>query len=135
MEGNGRSLRGAFVAVTSLFFMWGFITVLVDALIPRLKEVFELTFLQAGLVQFAWFAAYGLLSIPGGNLISKLGCVGAQLLEAHRRRHRLARRKSAHRRTHHQLVSRRSHPKQGWLRAHQERPGTIGLCTLETRSR
>ena len=69
----GRSLRGAFVAVTSLFFMWGFITVLVDALIPRLKDVFELTFLQAGLVQFAWFAAYGLLSIPGGNLISKIG--------------------------------------------------------------
>ena len=66
-------MRGAFVAVTSLFFMWGFITVLVDALIPRLKEVFELTFLQAGLVQFAWFAAYGLLSIPGGNLISKIG--------------------------------------------------------------
>ena len=70
---SGRSLRGAFVAVTSLFFMWGFITVLVDALIPRLKDVFELTFLQAGLVQFAWFAAYGLLSIPGGNLISKIG--------------------------------------------------------------
>ena len=44
-----------------------------DALIPRLKDVFELTFLQAGLVQFAWFAAYGLLSIPGGNLISKIG--------------------------------------------------------------
>ena len=70
---NTRSLRRAFVAVTSLFFMWGFITVLVDALIPRLKEVFELTFLQAGLVQFAWFAAYGLLSIPGGNLISRIG--------------------------------------------------------------
>lgn len=69
----GRSMRGAFVAVTSLFFMWGFITVLVDALIPRLKEVFELTFLQAGLVQFAWFAAYGVLSIPGGNLISRIG--------------------------------------------------------------
>ena len=68
-----KSMRGAFVAVTSLFFMWGFITVLVDALIPRLKEVFELTFLQAGLVQFAWFAAYGLLSIPGGNLISRIG--------------------------------------------------------------
>lgn len=66
-------MRGAFVAVTSLFFMWGFITVLVDALIPRLKDVFELTFLQAGLVQFAWFAAYGLLSIPGGNLISRIG--------------------------------------------------------------
>ena len=70
---SGRAMTGAFVAVTSLFFMWGFITVLVDALIPRLKEVFELTFLQAGLVQFAWFAAYGVLSIPGGNLISRIG--------------------------------------------------------------
>jgi len=70
---TGRNMRGAFVAVTSLFFMWGFITVLVDALIPRLKDVFELTFLHAGLVQFAWFAAYGLLSIPGGNLISRMG--------------------------------------------------------------
>jgi len=47
--------------------------VLVDALIPRLKEVFELTFLQADLVQFAWFAAYGVLSIPGGILISRIG--------------------------------------------------------------
>jgi FHS family L-fucose permease-like MFS transporter len=62
-----------FVAVTSLFFMWGFITVLVDGLIPRLKAVFELTYLQAGLVQFAWFAAYGLISIPGGRLIERVG--------------------------------------------------------------
>jgi len=53
--------------------MWGFITVLVDALIPRLKDVFELTYLQAGLVQFAWFTAYGIISIPGGRLIKRLG--------------------------------------------------------------
>jgi FHS family L-fucose permease-like MFS transporter len=53
--------------------MWGFITVLVDSLIPRLKEVFELTFFQAGLVQFAFFMAYGLLSIPSGFILSKIG--------------------------------------------------------------
>ena len=53
--------------------MWGFITVMVDAFVPRLKDVFELNLLQAGLVQFAWFAAYGLLSIPGGNLIERIG--------------------------------------------------------------
>ena len=53
--------------------MWGFITVMVDALVPRLKDVFELNLLQAGLVQFAWFAAYGLISIPGGNLIERIG--------------------------------------------------------------
>ena len=53
--------------------MWGFITVLVDALIPRLKDVFELTYLQAGLVQFAWFTAYGVISIPGGRMIKRIG--------------------------------------------------------------
>ena len=52
---TSRNMRGAFVAVTSLFFMWGFITVLVDALIPRLKDVFELTFLQAD-----WYSSRGL---------------------------------------------------------------------------
>lgn len=72
-DSGGISLRAPFIIVTSLFFMWGFITVMVDALIPRLKDVFELTFLQAGMVQFAWFAAYGLISIPGGNLIERIG--------------------------------------------------------------
>lgn len=42
-------------------------------MIPRLKDVFELTYLQAGLVQFAWFTAYGLISIPGGKLIKRIG--------------------------------------------------------------
>lgn len=65
--------RRAIALIVSLFFMWGFITVLVDALIPRLKEVFELTYLQAGLVQFAWFTAYGVLGIPGGLLLKRIG--------------------------------------------------------------
>ena len=73
MKSSSNSFRGPFIVVTTLFFMWGFITVMVDALVPRLKDVFELTLLQAGLVQFAWFAAYGLLSIPGGNLIERIG--------------------------------------------------------------
>ncbi len=63
----------AFIALTSLFFMWGLITVLVDSLIPRLKEVFELSYFQAGLVQFAFFMAYGLISIPSGFILSKIG--------------------------------------------------------------
>lgn len=73
MKAITSSFRGPFVVVTSLFFMWGFITVMVDAFVPRLKDVFELNLLQAGLVQFAWFAAYGLLSIPGGSLIERIG--------------------------------------------------------------
>ncbi len=62
-----------FAMMTGLFFMWGFITVLVDGLIPRLRDVFELTYFQAGLVQFSFFTAYALVSIPGGYLISRVG--------------------------------------------------------------
>ena len=65
--------RSAFFVVTSLFFMWGFVTVLVDALIPRLKDVFELNYFQAGMVQFAFFTAYAVVSIPGGALVTKIG--------------------------------------------------------------
>jgi len=64
--------RIPFIALTSLFFMWGFMTVIVDAFVPRLKEIFELTQFRANLVQFAWFTAYGLISIPAGLLISKI---------------------------------------------------------------
>ena len=53
--------------------MWGLSTVLVDSLIPRIREIFELTYFQAGLVQFAFFIAYALLSIPAGNLLHKIG--------------------------------------------------------------
>ena len=70
---SSKNYSKSFSLLTSLFFMWGFITVLVDSLIPRLKEVFELTFFQAGLVQFAFFTAYGLLSIPSGFILSKIG--------------------------------------------------------------
>lgn len=63
----------SFIALTSLFFLWGFLTVLVDFLIPRLKEIFTLTYFQAGLVQFAFFMAYFLLSIPAGFILSKIG--------------------------------------------------------------
>ncbi len=67
------SYRVAFAVVTTLFFMWGFITVLVDALIPRLRAVFELSYFEAGLVQFAFFTAYFVFSIPSGFLIARIG--------------------------------------------------------------
>ena len=46
------------IALTTLFFMWGFITVLNDILIPYLKGVFTLTHFEANLIQFAFFGAY-----------------------------------------------------------------------------
>lgn len=68
-----KSYKTAFVFLTSLFFLWGFITVLVDSLIPRIRELFTLTYFQAGLVQFAFFGAYFILSIPAGFILSKIG--------------------------------------------------------------
>lgn len=70
---NQKSYRTAFIFLTILFFLWGFITVLVDSLIPRLREVFTLSYFEAGIVQFAFFGAYFLLSIPAGYILSKIG--------------------------------------------------------------
>jgi len=56
--GNGVNLRGPFAIMTTLFFLWGFMTVFNDILIPRFKEAFTLTYFQAMLVQFAFFGAY-----------------------------------------------------------------------------
>lgn len=73
MTSSQKSYRSAFVFLTLLFFLWGFITVFIDPLIPRLKEVFELTNFQSGLIQFSFFGAYFLLSIPAGFILSKTG--------------------------------------------------------------
>ena len=68
-----KNYKVAFGIITILFFLWGFITVFVDSLVPRLRDVFELNYFQSGLVQFAFFGAYGLLSIPSGSILSKIG--------------------------------------------------------------
>jgi len=60
-------------AMTTLFFLWGFITVLNDVLIPRLKGVFDLTYFEAMLVQFCFFGAYFIVSIPAGILVNQMG--------------------------------------------------------------
>ena len=63
----------AFVAMTCLFFFWGFITVLNDILIPFLKESFDLNYTQAMLVQFCFFGAYFIVSPFAGKLIDRVG--------------------------------------------------------------
>lgn len=68
-----KSYRSSFILLTTLFFLWGFITVLVDSLIPRLRELFTLSYFQAGLVQFAFFGAYFALSIPASYILTKIG--------------------------------------------------------------
>ncbi len=59
--------------LTSLFFMWGLITSLNDILIPHLKAMFSLSYVQAMLIQFCFFAAYFIVSVPAGRLLQRLG--------------------------------------------------------------
>jgi FHS family L-fucose permease-like MFS transporter len=64
---------GPLVIVTILFFMWGLLTSLNDVLIPHLKAIYTLSYVQAMLVQFCFFGAYFIVSVPAGALIRKLG--------------------------------------------------------------
>jgi len=73
MQANYKGMRGGFATVTTLFFMWGFITVSIDPLIAALKALFELTYAQAMLTQFAFFMAYFVISLPAAALIARLG--------------------------------------------------------------
>src|SRR6266852_736354 len=59
--------------VTTLFFMWGFLTCLNDILVPHLKSIFDLNYTQVMLIQFAFFGAYFLFSIPSAKVIDWIG--------------------------------------------------------------
>jgi FHS family L-fucose permease-like MFS transporter len=59
--------------VTTLFFMWGLLTSLNDILVPHLKSIFDLGYAGAMLVQFAFFSAYFLFSIPWSRIVTAIG--------------------------------------------------------------
>jgi FHS family L-fucose permease-like MFS transporter len=59
--------------LTTLFFMWGFLTCLNDIIIPHLKVVFELSYAKAMLIQFAFFTAYFVMSLPSGKIVTRFG--------------------------------------------------------------
>jgi FHS family L-fucose permease-like MFS transporter len=71
--GSGAGNTGPLVIVTILFFMWGLLTALNDVLIPHLKALYTLTYTQAMLVQFCFFGAYFIVSLPAGMLIKRIG--------------------------------------------------------------
>ncbi|WP_414496598.1 sugar MFS transporter [Stenotrophomonas maltophilia] len=73
---RGQHVQGsprALMVVTAIFFMWGFLTCLNDILIPHLKAAFALTWVQAMLIQFTFFGAYFLMSLPAGRLVAAVG--------------------------------------------------------------
>ncbi len=65
--------RAAMAMVTTLFFMWGFLTVLNDILIPHLKSIFTLNYAEVMLIQFSFFSAYFVFAFPSGKLIERVG--------------------------------------------------------------
>ncbi|KZS38569.1 fucose permease [Aquimarina aggregata] len=80
MNNEKTNYKKPFITITFLFFMWGFITVMNDVLIPHLKAVFELSYFQAALIQFAFFGAffvisliYFIISVSKGDPIAKIG--------------------------------------------------------------
>ncbi|OYR07900.1 sugar MFS transporter [Brucella grignonensis] len=69
---SGNNYSFALASLTMLFFMWGFITCLNDILIPHLKGVFQLNYFQSMLIQFCFFGAYFIVSLPAGALVKRI---------------------------------------------------------------
>src|SRR5215469_6777769 len=63
----------AMAMVTTLFFMWGFLTCLNDILVPHLKSIFDLNYAKVMLIQFSFFSAYFIFSVPSGKVIEWIG--------------------------------------------------------------
>src|SRR5215475_8802886 len=59
--------------VTTLFFMWGFLTCLNDILVPHLRSIFDLSYARVMLIQFAFFSAYFLFSVPWSRVVNAIG--------------------------------------------------------------
>ena len=70
---GGAGHNRALVLLASLFFMWGFITVINNTLLPHLRSVFDLSYTQTTLIESVWFIAYFVASIPSAKLIERIG--------------------------------------------------------------
>ncbi len=70
---GGTSFAGPLTALSSLYFIFGFITCLNDILVPHLKAMFELNYARAMLIQFSFFSAYFVMSLPSGWLVDRVG--------------------------------------------------------------
>ncbi len=63
----------ALALLASLFFMWGFITVINGTLLPHLRSVFELSYFETTVIESVWFIAYGVMGMPSAFLIERIG--------------------------------------------------------------
>jgi len=72
-QGTPAPYRRALALLASLFFMWGFISVINNTLLPHLRSVFELNYLQTTLIESTWFIGYLVASVPSAFLIERIG--------------------------------------------------------------
>ncbi|MGH6888881.1 MAG: sugar MFS transporter [Rhizomicrobium sp.] len=78
---DARRYRPALIALVALlFFAWGFATVLIDSLVPKLKGVFSLSYTEVMLTQFSFFIGYLIFSIPAGFVLSRVGYIAGAIL-------------------------------------------------------
>jgi MFS transporter, FHS family, L-fucose permease len=72
-DGGKPAYGKALALLATLFFMWGFITVINNTLLPHLRSVFDLSYTQTTLIESVWFIAYAVASIPSAFLIKRVG--------------------------------------------------------------
>jgi len=70
---GAQGYRGALTLLATLFFMWGFITVINNTLLPHLRSVFDLNYFQTTMIESTWFVGYLLASLPAAFLIERIG--------------------------------------------------------------
>src|ERR1700684_3467673 len=70
---SSSSYAGPLAVVTTLFFMWGFLTCLNDILVPHLKSIFDLNYKQSQFIQLAFFGAYFVFSFPASKIVDWIG--------------------------------------------------------------
>jgi len=80
MTNQTARMNQAFIYVTSLFFAWGFITATLDTLVPLVKSVFTLSYSESLLTQFAFFLAYGVVSLPASSLVARKGSAASIII-------------------------------------------------------
>ena len=75
-----QSYGKALALLASLFFMWGFITVINNTLLPHMRSVFELNYFQTTVIESVWFIAYGVMGMPSAFLIERIGYKNALII-------------------------------------------------------
>src|SRR5438309_2507683 len=73
LQPRQQSYAAALTLLATLFFMWGFISVINNTLLPHLRSVFQLNYFRTTIIESTWFIGYLIASIPAAFLIERIG--------------------------------------------------------------